>query len=87
MLVLFSTFCLASSIPSFRSFVKCPGFDLYARIKKIVASFVGMWIPRSGIQVIVESVGKSEDFSMLPTMTSFPQSFLSEAHESGKRRS
>jgi hypothetical protein len=62
---MFSTFCLASSIPSFHSVVKFPGFDLYGRIKKIVVGFVGMWIPRSGIQVIVGSEGKAEDFSML----------------------
>ena len=40
---------------------------------KVAADFVGMWVPRSGIQGIVGSVGKSEDFSMLPTIPSFPQ--------------
>ena len=36
-----------------------------------------MWVPRSGIQGIVGSVGKSEDFSTLSTMPSFPQSLFS----------
>jgi len=43
---------------------------------KIIAGFVGMWESRRLFQVIVGSVGKSQDFSMLSTMTAFPQSFV-----------
>jgi hypothetical protein len=37
---------------------------------------MGMWVPRSGTQGMVGSVGKSQDFSMLSTMTAFPQRFF-----------
>ncbi|MGB9765845.1 MAG: hypothetical protein ACPLZD_10910, partial [Candidatus Saccharicenans sp.] len=43
-------------------------------ILKVAVGFVGMWESRRLFQVIVESVGKSQDFSILSTMTAFPQS-------------
>jgi len=55
------------------------GFDEPS--KKIAVGFVGMWIPRSGIQAIVGSVGKSQDFSMLSTMASFPGTFFCEVRD------
>ena len=55
------------------------GFDEPS--KEIAVGFVGMWIPRSGIQAIVGSVGKSQDFSMLSTRASFPQSLFCERHD------
>ncbi len=44
-------------------------FDGFILIfEKSVAGFVGMWIPRSGIQVIVESVGKSFIISRMESL-------------------
>jgi len=42
------------------------------KFKKSAVGFVGMWESRRLFQVIVGSVVKSKDFSMLSTMTAFP---------------
>jgi hypothetical protein len=67
--------------PFVDSFLRFFVFDVYERSQRIAVGFVGLWIPRSGIQAIVGSVGKSQDFSMLSTMASFPQSLCSEEHD------
>jgi hypothetical protein len=73
--------------PFVDSFFRFLVLDVYERSKKIVVGFVGMWIPRSGIQAIVGSVGKSQDFSMLSTMASFPRSLCSEEPDAKPRLS